>query len=335
MDIWPASPQDLIPNGAETTVNALMELIRLQKDSRMLTLIPVFMRLCGPLVMPAVASTPAVPEYIVERGTYICHMVTTSPPLTPDGQIDKDVAHHFCFDIKHIADFCRALSRFFSISQMEQYHRGRGSDIFRFVNRALGIIHSPVISAERKDAMVLHGTVLGRYVAALYSVVAFKVKVTEPIHPVLRSHIQELDPKSLTTVFDSTGFVVFQVLLKARASQSCWALGCTESLQTTGLYFKRCGGCSVVGYCSRECQKRAWTDAHAPHKDICKSLTQIMGASGRHVKDGSRALFLKTLKEAHIVDATLNQIIRGLGHIMADGNPDPFTVWRGAKRGSK
>ena len=37
--------------------------------------------------------------------------------------------------------------------------------------------------------------------------------------------------------------------------------------------FQSCGGCQLVGYCSRDCQKSDWKS----HKDVCKEFPLVKG----------------------------------------------------------
>ncbi|KAH9918019.1 uncharacterized protein B0H18DRAFT_1123290 [Fomitopsis serialis] len=79
-------------------------------------------------------------------------------------------------------------------------------------------------------------------------------------HAVMLTSIE--DP--LSSAFDGFGW--------ASRARHCCAPECGETFATAGRAFARCSGCSVLRYCSRPCQSRAWKHATVPHKDVCMKL---------------------------------------------------------------
>ncbi|KAF9480155.1 hypothetical protein BDN70DRAFT_980709, partial [Pholiota conissans] len=55
---------------------------------------------------------------------------------------------------------------------------------------------------------------------------------------------------------------------------------CSNSLQSHGKEFRRCSGCNVAPYCSKNCQSVAWNSEQFPHKNICKILQNIVAVAG-------------------------------------------------------
>ncbi|EJD35502.1 hypothetical protein AURDEDRAFT_130596 [Auricularia subglabra TFB-10046 SS5] len=75
-------------------------------------------------------------------------------------------------------------------------------------------------------------------------------------------------------------YVVLHCLLKRLVEaihQTCAAADCRMNVQdkATPGGLSRCGKCRFVRYCSKECQKAAWTHAERPHKEICDMLTEL------------------------------------------------------------
>jgi hypothetical protein len=57
------------------------------------------------------------------------------------------------------------------------------------------------------------------------------------------------------------------------ASQRCTAPACLNTVADGRL--RACGECTHMRYCSRTCQKRAWTNPRAPHRVLCKLLADV------------------------------------------------------------
>jgi hypothetical protein len=49
----------------------------------------------------------------------------------------------------------------------------------------------------------------------------------------------------------------------------CQRAGCHQKATSTGSNLRECKGCRCVYYCSRRCQKAAWVDPLAAHRDVC------------------------------------------------------------------
>ncbi|KAI1784297.1 hypothetical protein LXA43DRAFT_1123963 [Ganoderma leucocontextum] len=98
---------------------------------------------------------------------------------------------------------------------------------------------------------------------------------------------------------------------------------------------KRCGGCSVVLYCSKKCQTEAWPT----HRDLCGSKTKEEAAELGYSSMASIANTLDCWVNAHewslrtIVEATAHKTGGGIDDLLKNqcavkfvlslGNPDP------------
>lgn len=62
---------------------------------------------------------------------------------------------------------------------------------------------------------------------------------------------------------------------RARDVRACAGPGCGATVITSGTpgrAFQVCAKCKLLRYCSRECQRRDWTEGELPHKTLCKIL---------------------------------------------------------------
>jgi hypothetical protein len=70
---------------------------------------------------------------------------------------------------------------------------------------------------------------------------------------------------------------MIKALYHLKESLICGAPDCSNTYADVRP-FKRCGRCQRLVYCSRACQKAAWTHPATPHRSICNLLTRICSA---------------------------------------------------------
>lgn len=58
-------------------------------------------------------------------------------------------------------------------------------------------------------------------------------------------------------------------------SDKCHQLGCLKTTADTLRAMRACTGCRCIHYCSRSCQKRAWTHPGLAHRDLCTAMATI------------------------------------------------------------
>lgn len=57
----------------------------------------------------------------------------------------------------------------------------------------------------------------------------------------------------------------------------CRRIGCRRITTDIGRALFVCGGCRRFRYCSRDCQKRAWTHEVVAHRRICRTVALLCG----------------------------------------------------------
>jgi hypothetical protein len=73
--------------------------------------------------------------------------------------------------------------------------------------------------------------------------------------------------------------------------------------------YKRCSGCRIVAYSSKECQQRAWTDKNLPHKNICKKMKEVYDIGGHYLQRAEdEGKFVREMRRAKIKDVMLQEI---------------------------
>ncbi|KAF9058130.1 hypothetical protein BJ165DRAFT_110673 [Panaeolus papilionaceus] len=72
-------------------------------------------------------------------------------------------------------------------------------------------------------------------------------------------------------------FVAFS-MVQSHKARPCATSDCDRTFKGTSNGFQKCSGCSIVGYCSRECQEHDWKPdgEKYPHRQACKIMSRIM-----------------------------------------------------------
>jgi hypothetical protein len=179
---------------------------------------------------------------------------------------------------------------------------------FEFLSEGVNIIESPILSSIFKSIMQpIHGG-LAKYAANMYDMFPEEMCVSlEQLTPSITLELATLFKESETPAIG-----VWQLIRHSRQAHICYALDCKESLQSSGRTYQRCSGCLVVGYSSKECQRRAWKDPRAPHRDICKKLRRVVEAGKGHFEAEDCMAweeFGRDIERANIAESELFEII--------------------------
>jgi hypothetical protein len=278
---------------------------RIMGDSTVFRILADFMKLCGPLIIPALITSPTAAEYYAEYGLEICAPVFNSLP-TRGSRIDYAVECRF---IGGAVDLVRITKRLLQLPPHlnRDFQQGHARKAFVFLTRVVSILGLKEISQELKPLVAIpacHG--FAKYAAALYVTCTEEINIPiNHVFPYIRAHIDYLNKPP------SPGDLAISMLLFAKGQQFCFAAGCMESAQSSGRLYMRCGGCGIVAYSSKECQRRAWTDKRLPHRAICKKIKLVVDAAGDRfgatgTNDG--ATLLQNMERANISDSLLTEV---------------------------
>ncbi|KAF9024264.1 hypothetical protein BDZ89DRAFT_1069233 [Hymenopellis radicata] len=133
---------------------------------------------------------------------------------------------------------------------------------------------------------------------------------------------------SLKNVPQFTGNA-FNHIQSAASSDRCQNPDCAETHSTQNRRFSACSGCSIICYCSPECQKAAWKHADAPHKRLCALLQDFkkkVGMTGQELKaqyteEETAGIIIRsgvTTEEAEDICKTIADLVmwRDMGFLM-------------------
>lgn len=123
----------------------------------------------------------------------------------------------------------------------------------------------------------IYDTIAGHYVdfVARMADMSSSILTNQHIPPPFLSKIQD------ESICHWSDFMVnFQrldrVLVLQISYPRCQRAGCDRSMRSSDHSLRVCGGCRLVYYCSRHCQKIAWIDSIA-HRDVCTAMATYHG----------------------------------------------------------
>jgi hypothetical protein len=93
--------------------------------------------------------------------------------------------------------------------------------------------------------------------------------ITSPIAPAQGLTDQTSDALTEIEATDEVSKMLCNLAFCSAWDHRCSGPLCLNTYSSSGTAFKVCGGCWVSKYCSRRCQKRAWSHPQAAHRDIC------------------------------------------------------------------
>jgi hypothetical protein len=288
--------------GPETTIEALITWSRYLGSARSFSLISLVVHICGPLVVPAIVASRSAPNYLVEHGDEICAKVSNAP-LNPNGKVDDYTVEVFIHELRWTGSFIYCIRNLPPLLYRD-FHCGIAKNSFDFATRALLTVESPIFPESHMQWLEPWTERLAQYGSMLY--VTLPEQMTTPkakVHPAILTALDRM-----TAPQPSADFAC-EMMRHARSLQFCYALGCTESAQSSGRAFMRCSGCRIVAYSSKECQKRAWTDEKLPHRDICKKMKKVYDIGGDYIhREADQAKFVRQMKRAGVKDLMLKEI---------------------------
>ncbi|KAG6917355.1 hypothetical protein DXG01_002820 [Tephrocybe rancida] len=276
LSTWPTSPTDLIPSGADAFVVSMIQWHGIIKDTAVFAMCGTVLRLCHLLVIPSLASHSIV-GHLVEAGralfdNYKPYLVSddrSSPEAQQaarffDGQLDMielflgEILHH-TGDIStelfrgHETKLCQLSSLLLHVTTDPRFPR-------------------PLTKAAR-HALALCGQHLYRYFH-----MHLPPRPSIPLHRIMIAIDKNCfpPPASARSPPDTAYFLI----TSKKSETRCAGKNCENTIQSVGKNFQRCGRCTIIGYCGRDCQKQDWTNAEFPHKAVCPILRDLVAKAG-------------------------------------------------------
>jgi hypothetical protein len=271
-------------------------------NAQLFSLLRLFVRICGPMIIPAIVASRSAPNYIIEHGSQVCFDVSNAS-VDLNGHVDDLVAKDFMDEMGSLVSIVQS---FLTLPPLlhRNLHSGIAQKAFDFATQAISTIESLIIPQTYASQMKPVVDILASYASVLWT--CAPAQMTVPIsrmHPAIRSAMDLMTKPSPPADF------AYALMRHARSIQFCFAAGCSESAQSSGRVYMRCSGCRVIAYCGKTCQRRAWTDGHFPHRNICKKMKQVYDVGGDYLRrEEDQAKFVQEMRRAKIKDVVLKEI---------------------------
>lgn len=275
---------------------------RFTRSAHVFSLVCFFVRVCGPLIVPAIVASKSAPKYMVEHGLQICADISNAS-LDPNGQIDDLSVGVFLDELIYLGAYVHSLLTFPPLL-FRDLHFGIANSTFDFATQALSAIESSTIPQSYRPQLTNLTNELATYAAMLWTIAPEQMTVPKArIHPAIGSIMDDMATPSPPAEFACS------MMRHAKSIQFCFASGCPESAQSSGRVYMRCSGCRVVAYCGKDCQRRAWADKEHPHGGICKKMKQVYDVGGNYIhRDEDQDKFVREMRRAKIRDVVLKEI---------------------------
>jgi hypothetical protein len=272
---WPTSVEQFMPYGPERTVRGILPWLKAplhqRLASRFLALVQKILEICAPVVLPFITATPCFLDAIL-AGLKLSADVLSSNQSAAQSSLDIDYTCGTRFDC------IMALSATLCLTNEVQIRRflgGRAQELLVHVSEMA--LRSTEIMGQKANQGIL-GEPKGPTVA---QVNAMKVRLAGicgsicDAFPQLHSSLtRRWQPMPLTYGRSAQGMLwvrLIAFLLSLERVKRCRNPGCANVFWNSKRT-RACGKCRRIMYCSRRCQRHAWSHPDALHREICAVL---------------------------------------------------------------
>jgi hypothetical protein len=271
---WPRALQQLLPHGTENTIRAFIAWFRVVTSDRFagfLGVFHLFLTYTYPLTIPYVVTSRALMVYgVLGSINSACRLTKEHPTdmflqqsnlevLALSGRIMSNVTLLWSSEVER-----RVFTEHSAIQLLVAYDRA--IDACRFMSHLNLSEQGPDCQVVMSQFKLLGSAVIQDF--NLLSSQDFQRAGLSPLKVVQRFMQDASTPWK----------EMIRTLHQNARAQVCASPDC-RTTYAAPCTFKYCGGCRRAVYCSRKCQKRAWTHPVAPHGDVCALLKETCSAN--------------------------------------------------------
>lgn len=294
---WPNHAADLVPFGPDELVQSLLQWYRFVPDTIVFSLLGAITRVCRFLITPSLLkfqvchliaeSTRESVDIIREQLKEVYNTETTPCILFLFSRASK-----YEYTVRGFIDFFEAVETM-PMDVRAALMFGCETKLMQLCSIMAYLTSDPRFLTIGPDPNVKDVWFFVRSCQQIFRLYHMHLypRPNMPLHP----RVVELDEKYFPPPDNvrSTDESVISFISDFRQDQRCSAYHCTNSLQSVGKAFQRCGRCHIVAYCSRECQTTSWKQEEHPHKRICPLLCNLVD------KAGGLGIFIRHSPQSH------------------------------------
>lgn len=263
---WPTCISDVIPFGAEMTVQSVGQWLVLLPDPSACSYLKESLRLCEGLVFAAITNSQSFLQRFIVAFRGEC--IRLRQPRR-----HKRIQSHITIIARFVYQITESALAAPSRTIVTDWARGHENEVLTTLSDAIYLCRdeelSPIQSeddANNRDVNVTSFYVFG-------SLCSLNDDRRPPgLHP----HLMKSHGGPTTQMHKAQHVVCF--IQGFRKSRHCH--GCSISLPEVGTTFQKCSACAVAVYCSTACQAADWTHSQYPHKVYCQKIQTFVAAGG-------------------------------------------------------
>jgi hypothetical protein len=295
-DRWPRSADALAPHGIKNTTFAILELFHLGLDTHTHAAAAVesLITWCHPTAIPLLVTyAPFVKLGITEVITQAKAAVLSS-------------SHHETA----LSSMTKAVDLLHEIFVTRFSEENRRVFTDRFMPDIISALNDAAVVGNRLASVATQSHAgldqMKSQIGGIIQSCAWDCSVkfsSTPIPPTIKQHLPSPSwerARPLLRGYAALRHLVFRM--------RCTAQGCTRTIFDAPLH--RCAGCRRVMYCSRQCQRRAWTQLAPNHRDLCSSIRFVCQ------KYGIRPYFMFLNMSQDISPADVHHFVLIAVHVM-------------------
>jgi hypothetical protein len=276
---WPRSLSDLLPHGPEDSFRALIMWFHLKPDQPTRRSMDIalhgLLAICGSQI-----STFAMDSEALRVGI---HMERRAMIQYVPSERNKAPAHHlFWASFDRVITQCtellhQLLFKLFDETQTINFLENKpGPEVF-FETCTQGMVAWGLLDRMRLEGSLpkTEEDLLAHQNAELAGLLLLyfpRLRKVELPHR-FRNAIEKYTPRWHISS-EVLWFRLRRLILVQWRREHCAAPGCRRTSVDCG-HLSFCGGCGIIRYCSRRCQKASWKHVAAPHRSVCSSYRDL------------------------------------------------------------
>ncbi|KAF9528926.1 hypothetical protein CPB83DRAFT_893896 [Crepidotus variabilis] len=274
---WPTTPLDLLPFGADSLVQTLLQWYRFIPDPIIFGLAGRITHVCQFLLIPSLAKFQFSRTAIL-RGKEEVEAIQQHVQSASQDALRTDLIRlRYNWYTSTFLDYFRVIYDELPPPTRTRVLAGCETKAMQLFSMFLYIPNRPDSDSQTTDFSARSAA----YCCQLFRFfhIHLHPHPNYPVHP----SVTKMDKIYFTTIPASVRTVPTSVASHINCFHDeiqCNAYGCSDSIQSSRTNFQRCSRCQIVSYCSQECQIRAWRDEKIPHKRVCPILRLLIDTAG-------------------------------------------------------
>jgi hypothetical protein len=289
---WPRSITSLLPHGPERTIRALLRLFQTVTAGQRRALYAALewiMTLCHPLVTRLLIRSSTFLRYWIRGFTNMPIPILSNikSSAVRDASIVSEVERFTCLMMRYVFFSLNETERLVFESQEPETLLWAYTRCLQICESALNLMALPMHQRWFSDVGLSSKGIENTEL----SLFCLSTRLCEDCPSLRGTHVPAhiwdriLHETASLRQAPASHMVEkrFQLAMHhLEVRQRCTAPGCTRTRADGRL--RRCAQCKRVPYCSRGCQKVAWTHNIA-HRDVCKSIASLCDTYGTPERD--------------------------------------------------